>query len=132
LSIRLDRRNHGRDGRGNVDIQRGLRDRGRTGSITLAHLPTYLSDYPPHNSQCRNASAGKQPLLILRKPVPHGLWVAEDFTPTVRVGPVTMPGSGWAFPDRTHAKQRHVCAVRESQFSPLNLLIYVAECHPIA
>ncbi len=26
--------------------------------------------------------------------------------------PVTGPGSGWAFTDRTHAKQPHVCATR--------------------
>ena len=26
--------------------------------------------------------------------------------------PVTGLGSGWAFTDRTHAKQRHVCATR--------------------
>jgi hypothetical protein len=26
--------------------------------------------------------------------------------------PLTGPGSGWAFTDRTYAKQRHVCATR--------------------
>jgi hypothetical protein len=29
--------------------------------------------------------------------------------------PVTGPGSGWAFTDRTHAKQRHVSATRGLQ-----------------
>ena len=31
----------------------------------------------------------------------------------------TGPGSGWAFTDRTHAKQRHVCATRQERIYPL-------------
>ena len=37
----------------------------------------------------------------------------ENFHDQVLAIPVTGPGSGWGFTDRTHANQRHVCATRD-------------------